>query len=89
MSCRKQQIIVKGRNRQRILEVTPFPRKPRVNQILQQQQGFESYTGNSNCLLQSDKLARPEYKKNGADVAENQCWLGGTGSKGPALEVQV
>ena len=70
-----------------ILEVTPFPRKPRVNIFLQQQQGFRLYTGNSNCLLQSEKLAKPEYVKNGADIAENQCWLGGTGSKGPALEV--
>ena len=67
--------------------VTPFPRKPRVNNSLQQQQGFRLYRGNSNCLLQSEKLAKPEYVKNGADIAENQCWLGGTGSKGPALEV--
>ena len=58
-----------------ILEVTAFPRKPRVNNFLQQQQGFRLYTGNSNCLLKSEKLAKPEYVKNGADVAENQCWL--------------
>ena len=72
-----------------ILVVTPFPRKPRANNFLQQQQGFRLYTGNSNCLLQSEKLAISEYYyvKNGADIAENQCWLGGTGSKGPALEV--
>ena len=69
------------------LEVTPFPRKPRANNFLQQQQGFRLYTGNSNCLLQYEKLAKPEYVKNGADIAENQCWQGGTGSKGPALEV--
>ena len=59
-----------------------------MNNSLQQQQGFRLYTGNSNCLLQSEKLAKPEYVKNGADIAENQCWLGGTGSKRPALEVK-
>ena len=68
--------------------VTPFPRKPRVNNFLQQQQGLGLYTGNSYCLLQPEKLAKPEYVKNGADIAENQCWLGGTGSKRPALEVK-